>query len=88
MPTGYEFLLPKILKATRVMRKGTRGGDQCETVMEAENNNKGIPQGGIISPLLMNFTLDGLEEVIFDTTLNYKPDGTRFSDPQKQEYYR
>jgi hypothetical protein len=36
----------------------------------------------------MNFTLDGLEEVIFDTTLNYKPCGSSFSDPLKQEYYR
>lgn len=29
-------------------------------ILKAEDNKKGIPQGGIISPLLMNWTLDGL----------------------------
>jgi hypothetical protein len=45
MPTGYEFLLPKILKAKIVMRNRTRTGNLFETVLEAGNNNKGIPQG-------------------------------------------
>lgn len=28
-----------------------------------KDNNKGVPQGGIISPLLINWTLDGLSHV-------------------------
>lgn len=34
--------------------------------------NEGIPQGGIISPLLMNLTLNGMEAVIEDCKLIYK----------------
>jgi retron-type reverse transcriptase len=34
--------------------------DEYKTTIKPEDNNKGIPQGGIISPLLMNWTLDGL----------------------------
>jgi retron-type reverse transcriptase len=33
-----------------------------KTIMEENCSTHGIPQGGIISPLLMNWTLDGLEE--------------------------
>lgn len=34
--------------------------DDYKTIIKPENNHKGIPQGGIISSLLMNWTLDGL----------------------------
>jgi RNA-directed DNA polymerase len=30
-------------------------------------SNSGTPQGGIISPILANFTLDGLEKTIFES---------------------
>lgn len=33
-----------------------------KTIIKENNLIKGIPQGGIISPLFMNWTLDGLEE--------------------------
>jgi retron-type reverse transcriptase len=74
MPTSYENLLPKILKTTileeddnqnpfsnysfKVLRKSYK------VVVEKENNLTGIPQGGIISPLLMNWTLDGLQHFV------------------------
>lgn len=35
---------------------------QYNTIIKDSENNKGIPQGGIISPLLMNWTLDGLSD--------------------------
>jgi retron-type reverse transcriptase len=34
-----------------------------KTLIKASDNIKGIPQGGIISPTLMNWTLDGLTQV-------------------------
>jgi retron-type reverse transcriptase len=34
--------------------------EDYRTIIKPEDNHKGIPQGGIISPLLMNWTLDGL----------------------------
>ena len=34
-------------------------------------NDTGIPQGGIISPLLMNLTLNGMEKLITEEYLNY-----------------
>lgn len=34
--------------------------EEYSLILGKEDNVKGIPQGGIISPLLMNWTLDGL----------------------------
>lgn len=34
------------------------------TIVPKNEQLSGIPQGGIISPLLMNWTLDGMEETI------------------------
>jgi RNA-directed DNA polymerase len=34
--------------------------DNYRTIMKEKDNKRGIPQGGIISPLLLNWTLDGL----------------------------
>jgi len=45
MPKGYENVLIKLLKVD-ILDKGQ--------ILKKEYNNKGIPQGGIISPLLMN----------------------------------
>jgi retron-type reverse transcriptase len=50
MPKGYEFAITRMLKADIVDKEQT---------IKKEDINKGI--GGIISPLLMNWTLDGLE---------------------------
>jgi RNA-directed DNA polymerase len=35
-------------------------------------SDTGIPQGGIISPLLMNFTLNGMENLINNEKVNYQ----------------
>ena len=54
MPTGFESVLESWL---------------CSSVLEGSNfyfNEYGVPQGGgIISPLIANFTLDGLETAAF-----------------------
>jgi len=36
-----------------------------------EASYKGIPQGGIISPILMNFTLNGMEKIIEEAKIEY-----------------
>ena len=60
MPTGYKYLLEKLLKAP-VNYNGS-----------IAIPNKGIPQGGIISPILMNWTLDGLEQLVESTVKKAK----------------
>ena len=53
MPTGFENVLESWL---------------CSGVLEGSSfylNEYGVPQGGIISPLIANFTLDGLETAAF-----------------------
>lgn len=82
MPKGFEHLLGRILKGLRVERD-----NRTSTTI-----NKGIPQGGIISPLWMNWTLDGLEELIANTTKEYKAPSGRgkatFVHPQKEEWLK
>lgn len=62
MPKGFEHLLPLLLKAPRLQEDNT---------LQATTGS-GIPQGGIISPMLMNWTLDGLESLITTTVANAK----------------
>lgn len=51
MPVGYKHLLYECLK-TRIVAHDGEG--RFKVVTEWEDNNKGVPQGGIISPLIMN----------------------------------
>lgn len=84
MPLGYDYLLPRILKPNIV----EKGAKSFITLVESKDNHSGIPQGGIISPLLMNFTLDGLEKVIRDSLTRFKnPDGSAYFDQEKYEFY-
>jgi retron-type reverse transcriptase len=73
MPKSYEHLLPKILKITileedksnNLFGEYTSNRSKCFKVVQDKSDNiKGVPQGGIISPLLMNWTLDGLQHHI------------------------
>lgn len=70
MPIGYEFLLKRILKSNILeldtdknpFSNYTIENPKCyKIVLDKSHNNTGVPQGGIISPLLMNWTLDGLQ---------------------------
>jgi retron-type reverse transcriptase len=81
MPLGYEFLLEKILK-TNIIEKD-------KIILTKENNNFGITQGGILSPLLMNWTLDGIDNLIFEVLSKIKNEiGTAYYDKEKYEYYK
>ena len=71
MPKGYEHLIIRILKAEiqeadkdESAKQRNLGDKKHKTVVRPEENKSGVPQGGIISPLLMNWTLDGLEHHI------------------------
>lgn len=71
MPKGYEHLIIRILKAEikEIDKVGSNkqcnpGNRKYKTVLRPEENKVGVAQGGIISPLLMNWTLDGLEHHI------------------------
>jgi 5-methylcytosine-specific restriction endonuclease McrA len=51
-----------------------------------------VPQGGILSPLLMNWTLDGIENLIFETVAEIKSEGQKglvnYFDFDKYLYYK
>lgn len=63
MPIGYEFLLKRILKSN-ILELDTdknpfsnytvENPKYYKKVLDKADNNTGVPQGGIISPLLMN----------------------------------
>jgi len=58
----HNWLLKNIPMNNQILRKFLKAG-----YIEGKNlhsTKKGTPQGGIISPTLMNLTLDGLEKVI------------------------
>lgn len=71
MPTGYEHLLGRLLK-TNIYEEIPQSFSKYRVdfqkkfklIISKVDNNNGIPQGGIISPLLMNWTLDGLQHHI------------------------
>lgn len=79
MPSGYEALLPRILGAEVVQHCKDSGPvapnivkrfkRKLQLITKAEDNVKGVPQGGIISPMLMNWTLDGLQQVIIENSV-------------------
>jgi RNA-directed DNA polymerase len=78
-PTSMKHLIKKWLKA-RVMDNGV-----------FEETNRGIPQGGIISPLLANIALDGMKKFVEESfpytisnekgnALRYRPKLIRYAD--------
>ena len=71
MPTDYEYLLVRVLKTDIFERIDDKyklyklnQKNEYKIITTKEENIRGVPQGGIISPLLMNWTLDGLQHHI------------------------
>lgn len=71
MPEGYEYLLRRILKSEIQEEVVVQNSEhavnfqrQFKTTVTREENCKGVPQGGVISPILMNWTLDGLQHFV------------------------
>ena len=61
-PPKYKYILKNWLKLGHIEFGTTK----------ITTNDTGIPQGGIISPLLMNFTLNGIENVINKEVVEYQ----------------
>lgn len=84
IPSKYEFLLKQVLKADIV--------ENNNVVQKKIDNKCGVPQGGILSPLLMNWTLDGIENLIFETVADIKSEGSKgpvaYYDLDKYTYYK
>ena len=80
----YSFLLERILKSDIV--------ENNKIILKKSNNDCGVPQGGILSPLLMNWTLDGIENLIFETVADIKSEGQKsliaYYDLDKYNYYK
>ena len=60
MPKGYEFLLERLLKPEVQEEISRNPGEsrnvprKFKTLVKAGESDAGVPQGGIISPMLMN----------------------------------
>jgi len=61
-PPKYKYILKNWVKLAHIEFETTK----------VLSNDTGIPQGGIISPLLMNFTLNGMENLINEEVINYQ----------------
>jgi RNA-directed DNA polymerase len=68
---GHEPLLAKLPTFTTTIRRWLKAGSvELQTYKPSE---AGTPQGGIISPLLMNVALDGMERLFEDLSRNGNP---------------
>ena len=80
MPVGFEFILFEFLKAKKLQPDGS-----------IEERSVGVPQGGIISPLLANWALDGLDNILKRLPKEYYEDDPRrgfFYDVEKEVFLR
>ncbi len=78
---SHQWLSENIPMEKSILRKWLKAG-YIENFRKF-NTNTGTPQGGIISPLLMNMTLDGLEKLIrehFPTWKRTKVNFIRYAD--------
>ena len=93
MPIGYEYLLKRILK-TNILELDTEKNPfsnytvenvkHYKVVLDKSDNKMGVPHGGILSPLLMNWTLDGLQHHVKSAAhTKGSEDGFNSLDPAK-----
>lgn len=84
IPNKYKFLLEQVLKTDII--------ENNKIILNKSNNKCGVPQGGVLSPLLMNWTLDGIENLVFETVAEIKSKGDKglinYYDVDKYNYYK
>lgn len=73
---SHEWLLKHICTDTDILRKWLQSGYMDKA--ELFPTEKGTPQGGAISPLLANMTLDGMEDMLGRKFGSYKLDGNSY----------
>ncbi|WHQ99743.1 group II intron reverse transcriptase/maturase [Klebsiella pneumoniae] len=81
---SHDWLLENIPMDKQVLRKWLKSGYMEEGTFN--NIDAGTPQGGIISPVLANICLDGLERKFHDHALTRKT--TRKGNKNKVNYVR
>ncbi len=59
---SHEWLLTHIPLPTRILKQWLKSGYLSNNVLH--ETTQGTPQGGVISPLLCNMTLDGLQSLV------------------------
>lgn len=74
---SYQWLIDNIPLDKSVLRQFLKAGYIFESQLFP--TEAGTPQGGIISPILANMTLDGIEKLLADKYRNNK-NGRRYSD--------
>ena len=75
---SHSWLLNNIPMDTRVLNQFLKAGYIFDGIFC--RNESGTPQGGIISPLLANLTLDGMEQVLMKRVPGKKVHLVRFAD--------
>lgn len=73
---SHEWLLKSICTDREILRRWLQSGYMDKG--ELFPSEKGTPQGGTISPLLSNMTLDGMEDMLGRKFGSYKLDGSTY----------
>lgn len=86
---NHEILLAK-LETFPMMKRQVRAWLKAKIVIQEEIifPERGTPQGGILSPLLANIALNGIEEMLSDWIAEipaYSPGGHRISKPNRRK---
>ena len=88
---SHDALLAK-LDIFPTMNRQVRAWLKAKVVMQDETifPEKGMPQGGVLSPLLANIALDGIEELLSNWIAEipaFSPGGHRISKPNVVKGY-
>ena len=78
---SHQWLLDNIPMDRQILRKWLKAGYMEKDILHP--TKAGTPQGGIISPVLMNLTLDGMESLfqnLFPKKRGYKVNFIRYAD--------
>jgi len=74
---GHEWILENILMDKKILLKMLKAGVMIEG--SYKETEEGVPQGGVISPIIANLCLDGLDETIRKAS-NNKATLVRYAD--------